>query len=98
MLSTDRKYSASDILSPLINKKLSDLVPFRQRYCQWAISVTTCFFIVVLSQKIPAQIIDNRLGNAFKDEMYFSQQFLWLNKVKTISGIILISFLYLVVF
>lgn len=34
-----------------------------------------------------SQIIDNRQGNAFKDEMFFSQQFLWLNKVKSISGV-----------
>lgn len=33
------------------------------------------------------QIIDNRYGNAFKDEMFFSQQFLWVNKIKTITGV-----------
>jgi hypothetical protein len=30
------------------------------------------------------QIIDNRLGNVFKEEMYFSQEFLWQNKIKTV--------------
>ncbi len=33
------------------------------------------------------QIIDNRLGNAFKEEMFFNQQFLWTNKVKSITGV-----------
>lgn len=35
-----------------------------------------------------AQIIDNRLGNAFSEEMYFNQEFLWQNKIKTIQGIV----------
>ena len=33
------------------------------------------------------QIIDNRLGNVFKEEMffpYFSQEFLWQNKIRTV--------------
>lgn len=34
-----------------------------------------------------AQIIDNRNGNAFREEIFFSQQFLWLNKIKTITGV-----------
>jgi hypothetical protein len=34
-----------------------------------------------------AQIIDNRLGNAFKQEMFFNQEFLWQNKIKTITGL-----------
>ena len=33
-----------------------------------------------------SQIIDNRLGNALKEEMFFNQQFLWSNKVKTMTG------------
>jgi hypothetical protein len=35
-----------------------------------------------------AQLIDNRLGNAFNEEMFFSQQFLWMNKIKTITGVV----------
>lgn len=35
-----------------------------------------------------AQIIDNRMGNAFGEEMYFNQEFLWQNKIRSISGII----------
>jgi hypothetical protein len=35
-----------------------------------------------------AQLIDNRIGNAFNEEMFFSQQFLWLNKIKTITGVV----------
>jgi hypothetical protein len=38
-----------------------------------------------------AQIIDNRLGNAFKEEMFFNQQFLWTNKVKSITGVVSIK-------
>jgi hypothetical protein len=34
-----------------------------------------------------AQIIDNRSGNAFREEIFFSQQFLWLNKIRSITGI-----------
>ena len=32
-------------------------------------------------------MIDNRQGNAFKEEMFFNQQFLWLNKIKSITGV-----------
>ncbi len=35
-----------------------------------------------------AQMIDNRLGNAFKQEMFFSQQFIWVNKIKSVTGIV----------
>lgn len=35
-----------------------------------------------------AQLIDNRIGNAFNEEMFFSQQFLWMNKIKTITGVV----------
>lgn len=31
------------------------------------------------------QIIDNRLGNAFQDEMFFNQEFLWTNKVQAVT-------------
>ncbi len=45
---------------------------------------------LMLSMTVPcvlsSQIIDNRSGNAFKDDMFFSQQFLWLNKIKTVTG------------
>lgn len=34
-----------------------------------------------------AQIIDNRLGKVFQEEMYFNQQFVWQNKIKSITGI-----------
>ncbi len=52
-----------------------------------AFLLVSCALHFLISLQADAQIIDNRLGNAFKDEMYFSQQFLWLNKVKSISGI-----------
>lgn len=32
-----------------------------------------------------AQIIDNRNGRAFENEMYFNQEFIWQNKVRTIA-------------
>lgn len=35
-----------------------------------------------------AQLIDNRIGNAFNEEMFFSQQFLWMNKIRTITGVV----------
>ncbi|MDZ4824409.1 MAG: hypothetical protein SH856_13200 [Flavobacteriales bacterium] len=38
-----------------------------------------------------SQIIDNRLGNAFEDEMFFNQEFLWQNKIKTITGTVSIK-------
>ena len=47
------------------------------------------FLLIVLSLMTSlgaiAQIIDNRLGNAFKEEMFFNQEFLWQNKVGTVS-------------
>lgn len=34
-----------------------------------------------------SQIIDNRRGNAFEEEMFFNQEFLWQNKIKSITGV-----------
>jgi hypothetical protein len=34
-----------------------------------------------------AQIIDNREGKAFQQEMFFSQEFLWQNKISSITGV-----------
>ena len=33
------------------------------------------------------QIVDNREGKAFQQEMFFSQEFLWQNKISTITGV-----------
>jgi hypothetical protein len=44
-------------------------------------------FFICLNLFSGAQIIDNRLGNAFKEEMFFNQEFLWQNKIKTITGL-----------
>lgn len=41
------------------------------------------FFLLGLAAQ--AQIIDNRFGNAFKEEMFFNQEFLWQNKVRSVS-------------
>ena len=35
-----------------------------------------------------AQLIDNRIGNAFNEEMFFSQQFLWVNKIRNITAVV----------
>ena len=43
---------------------------------------------LVQGGSISAQLIDNRIGNAFNEEMFFSQQFLWMNKIKTITGVV----------
>lgn len=45
------------------------------------------FLIGLAVHSLHAQIIDNRLGNVFKEEMYFNQEFLWQNKIKTITGV-----------
>ena len=44
--------------------------------------------LMVQGGSISAQLIDNRIGNAFNEEMFFSQQFLWMNKIKTITGVV----------
>lgn len=52
----------------------------------FVVSLTTLFLVLFCSQKVSAQIIDNRLGNAFKEEMFYNQQFLWQNKIKSMTG------------
>ena len=42
---------------------------------------------VSIVQFANAQIIDNREGKAFQQEMFFSQEFLWQNKISTITGV-----------
>jgi hypothetical protein len=44
--------------------------------------------LMVQGGSLSAQLIDNRIGNAFNEEMFFSQQFLWMNKIKTITGVV----------
>ena len=44
--------------------------------------------LLVQGGSLSAQLIDNRIGNAFNEEMFFSQQFLWMNKIKTITGVV----------
>jgi hypothetical protein len=55
-------------------------------HLHWLLAFSVLFFSMGLME-VNGQIIDNRLGKAFKDEMFFSQQFLWLNKVKSITGV-----------
>lgn len=45
-------------------------------------------FFISAGIDLQAQIIDNRNGNAFKEEMFFSQQFLWLNKIRSVTGVV----------
>ncbi|MEZ4799425.1 MAG: hypothetical protein R2809_06550 [Flavobacteriales bacterium] len=52
------------------------------------------FFIVftaLICSSSNGQIIDNRLGKAFSEEMYFNQEFLWQNKIKKITGVLSIK-------
>jgi hypothetical protein len=44
--------------------------------------------ILCIGETANAQLIDNRIGNAFNEEMFFSQQFLWMNKIKSITGVV----------
>jgi hypothetical protein len=50
--------------------------------------VTLLTSLLVQLKTVHAQLIDNRIGNAFNEEMFFSQQFLWMNKIKTITGVV----------
>ena len=49
----------------------------------------TIFLILLvgLVQIAHSQIIDNREGKAFQQEMFFSQEFLWQNKISSITGV-----------
>ena len=53
-------------------------------------SVLAIVLALILSvrETANAQLIDNRIGNAFNEEMFFSQQFLWMNKIKSITGVV----------
>jgi len=54
------------------------------------VGVFTVVLTILLVQPHTAagQLIDNRIGNAFNEEMFFSQQFLWMNKIKTVTGVV----------
>ena len=49
------------------------------------------YFFIILSvffvQYGKSQILDNREGKAFQQEMFFSQEFLWQNKISSITGV-----------
>lgn len=45
----------------------------------------TVLGVLNFAHQATAQIIDNRLGKAFKEEMYFNQEFLWQNKIISIT-------------
>jgi hypothetical protein len=45
------------------------------------------FLSVLIVQFGESQIIDNREGKAFQQEMFFSQEFLWQNKISSITGV-----------
>jgi len=44
--------------------------------------------VALTAYTLSAQLIDNRIGNAFNEEMFFSQQFLWMNKIKSITSVV----------
>jgi hypothetical protein len=50
-----------------------------------------CIIALLNRGAVRAQLIDNRIGNAFNEEMFFSQQFLWMNKIKSITGVVSIK-------
>ena len=50
-----------------------------------------CIIALLNRGTVQAQLIDNRIGNAFNEEMFFSQQFLWMNKIKSITGVVSIK-------
>jgi hypothetical protein len=50
-----------------------------------------CIIALLNRGAVQAQLIDNRIGNAFNEEMFFSQQFLWMNKIKSITGVVSIK-------
>ena len=54
-------------------------------------TICVVFLLMLLSMSTPAQIIDNRTCKAFHDEMFFNQQFLWQNKIKSITGVVSIK-------
>ena len=45
-------------------------------------------FVFSVGLTASAQLIDNRIGNAFNEEMFFSQQFLWMNKIRSVTGVV----------
>lgn len=45
-------------------------------------------FVFSVGLPASAQLIDNRIGNAFNEEMFFSQQFLWMNKIRSVTGVV----------
>ncbi|MFM7725737.1 MAG: hypothetical protein ACKO7B_03475, partial [Flavobacteriales bacterium] len=47
-----------------------------------------CSLLVLQASTGVAQLIDNRIGNAFNEEMFFSQQFLWVNKIRSITAVV----------
>lgn len=61
---------------------------FSQYFKGWALLTSVmCAMAFTVGGSAGAQIIDNRNGNAFREEFFFSQQFLWLNKIKSITGV-----------
>jgi len=62
--------------------------PFHKKFglISWVVILLT--FVPQLSN---SQIIDNRTGKAFQEEMFFNQQFLWQNKIKSITGVVSIK-------
>lgn len=51
--------------------------------------IRNLFFAITLfiAHSGATQIIDNREGKAFQSEMFFSQEFLWQNKIISITGV-----------
>ncbi|MFM7105866.1 MAG: hypothetical protein ACKOW8_10130, partial [Flavobacteriales bacterium] len=48
--------------------------------------VVTVVILALFAREVSAQLLDNRTGSVFREEMFFSQQFLWTNKISKITG------------
>lgn len=45
-----------------------------------------CFLLIVISCSLQAQVLDNRMGDAFTDKPFFNKDFIKENKVKKLNG------------
>lgn len=58
-------------------------IPFNNRSFR---CIATVVVLALFAREVSAQLLDNRTGSVFREEMFFSQQFLWTNKISKIKG------------
>lgn len=84
-----QKYTCSNNTNPFNLQSFStDAQTYSLRF--YVCIMIRNFFIItsfLLSHIGLTQIIDNREGKAFQQEMFFSQEFLWQNKIASITGV-----------